>query len=41
MDRAMDRIEHTKKLSDVRAEDYEAIYLIGGHGTMFDSPRRG
>ena len=39
MDRAyMDRLEHTKKVSDVRIEDYDAIYLTGGHGTMFDFP---
>jgi putative intracellular protease/amidase len=39
MDRAyMDRLEHTKKVSDVRVEDYDAIYLTGGHGTMFDFP---
>jgi putative intracellular protease/amidase len=39
MDRAyMDRLENTKKVSDVKLEDYDAIYLTGGHGTMFDFP---
>jgi putative intracellular protease/amidase len=38
-DRAyMDLLENTKKVSDVRLEDYDAIYLTGGHGTMFDFP---
>lgn len=32
----MDRLEDTKKLSDVKLEDYDAIYLTGGHGVMFD-----
>lgn len=40
MDRAfMDRLENTKKVSDVKLEDYDAIYLTGGHGTMFDFPK--
>jgi putative intracellular protease/amidase len=34
--RFMDRLEDTKKLSDVKLEDYDAIYLTGGHGVMFD-----
>lgn len=38
-DRAyMDLLDNTKKVSDVRLEDYDAIYLTGGHGTMFDFP---
>lgn len=32
----MDRLEDTKKLSDVKLEEYDAIYLTGGHGVMFD-----
>ena len=39
MDRAyVDRLEHTKKISDIRVEDYDAIYLTGGHGIMFHFP---
>jgi putative intracellular protease/amidase len=38
-DRAyMDLLDRTKKVADVRPEDYDAIYLTGGHGTMFDFP---
>ncbi|MEL4356928.1 MULTISPECIES: type 1 glutamine amidotransferase domain-containing protein [unclassified Luteococcus] len=32
----MDRLRGTKSVRQVRAEDYDAIYLTGGHGTMFD-----
>lgn len=32
----MDRLNHTLRLSEVRADDYDAIYLAGGHGTMWD-----
>jgi putative intracellular protease/amidase len=36
-DRAfMDLLKDTKKVSDVKLEDYDAIYLTGGHGVMFD-----
>lgn len=36
-DRAfMDALHATKKLSDVESADYDAIYLTGGHGVMFD-----
>ena len=31
-------LEETKKLSDVKAEDYIAIYFGGGHGVMWDFP---
>ena len=34
----MDRLKDTKRLADVRPEDYDAIFLAGGHGTMFDFP---
>lgn len=38
-DRAfMDRLNASLKLSDVRADDYDAIYIAGGHGAMFDLP---
>lgn len=35
---AMQQIENTIKLEDVRADDYAAIFLPGGHGTMWDLP---
>lgn len=31
-------LNHTKKISEVHADDYDAIYLTGGHGVMFDYP---
>jgi putative intracellular protease/amidase len=34
--RFMDLLEDTKKVADINVEDYDAIYLTGGHGTMFD-----
>lgn len=33
---AMVKISNTLKLSEVKASDYQAIYLVGGKGTMFD-----
>jgi putative intracellular protease/amidase len=30
------RIEHTLKISEVKAADYSAIFFVGGHGTMWD-----
>lgn len=36
-DRAwMDRLRGTRSVAEVSAETYDAIYLTGGHGTMFD-----
>lgn len=32
----MATLQDTLAVDDVRAEDYDAIYLAGGHGTMFD-----
>lgn len=38
-DRAfMDLLADTPSLADVAAEDFDAVYLAGGHGTMFDFP---
>ncbi|MEU7004565.1 type 1 glutamine amidotransferase domain-containing protein [Nonomuraea sp. NPDC046570] len=37
----MDLLENTKKISEVNLEDYDAIYLTGGHGVMFDFPQSG
>jgi putative intracellular protease/amidase len=35
---ALRRLEDTLPLSQVQVEDYAAIFLPGGHGTMFDLP---
>lgn len=35
----MNLLEDTKKVSDVNLQDYDAIYLTGGHGVMFDFPQ--
>lgn len=35
----MDLLDNTKRLSEVNLEDYDAIYLTGGHGVMFDFPQ--
>jgi putative intracellular protease/amidase len=35
----MDKLKGTKKLSDVKLDEYDAIYLTGGHGVMFDLPQ--
>jgi putative intracellular protease/amidase len=32
----MDLLQNTKKIADMNIQDYDAIYLTGGHGTMFD-----
>lgn len=32
----VDALEHSMKCADVDASRYDAIYLSGGHGTMFD-----
>ena len=38
-DRAyMDLLENTLSVTDVKLENYDAIYLTGGHGAMFDFP---
>ncbi|CDQ21430.1 Putative intracellular protease/amidase [Halobacillus karajensis] len=31
-------LENTTSIAAVKAEDYDAIFLPGGHGTMFDFP---
>ncbi|WP_026988951.1 type 1 glutamine amidotransferase domain-containing protein [Fodinicurvata sediminis] len=35
---AMKKIDDTKAIGSVKAYDYAAIYLPGGHGTMWDLP---
>jgi putative intracellular protease/amidase len=38
-DRAfMNLLRNTRKVSEVNAADYDAIYMTGGHGVMFDFP---
>lgn len=34
----MDLLQNTKKISDTKSDDYDAIYLTGGHGVMYDFP---
>lgn len=36
---AMKKLQTTRRISDLRAEDYAAIYIVGGKGAMFDLPR--
>lgn len=31
-------LEHTLKLTEMNSSDFDAIFLPGGHGTMFDLP---
>ena len=35
---AQTELAHTKKLADVSAEDYDAVFYPGGHGPMWDMP---
>ena len=35
---AEQRLQNTRTLEDVQAADYDAVFLPGGHGTMFDLP---
>jgi putative intracellular protease/amidase len=32
----MDQLNRTLRVADLSAADYDAIYLAGGHGTMWD-----
>lgn len=34
----MDKLNDTMKVSDTKVSDYDAIYMTGGHGVMFDFP---
>lgn len=36
--KAMDRIHHSLKISAVSSKPYAAVYLPGGHGTLWDLP---
>lgn len=31
-------LEHTKSLSEVSGQQFDCVYLAGGHGTMYDFP---
>lgn len=31
-------LKHTKSLSEVEAQNFDVVYLAGGHGTMYDFP---
>ena len=33
---AQEQFANTKKLADMRAEDFDAIFYVGGHGPMWD-----
>lgn len=35
----MNLLRNTRKVSEVNAADYDAIYMTGGHGVMFDFPK--
>lgn len=35
---AQEKIKNSLKIDDVVAEDYEAVYFVGGKGAMFDFP---
>lgn len=36
---AMDKLAHSLPVADVRADDCAAVFLPGGHGTMWDLPQ--
>lgn len=31
-------LQHTKNLSEVSGQQFDCVYLAGGHGTMYDFP---
>jgi len=35
---ALSLLDHTKATADINAADYDAIYIVGGKGAMFDLP---
>lgn len=35
---AMDQLANTRRIGDLHASDYAAIYVVGGKGAMFDLP---
>ncbi len=36
---AMQQLAETRRIDALRAEDYAAVYVVGGKGSMFDLPR--
>jgi putative intracellular protease/amidase len=34
--RAQDELAHTKKLADMKSQDFDTIFYVGGHGPMWD-----
>jgi putative intracellular protease/amidase len=36
---AWQKMQATKRLTDARVDDYDAVFLAGGHGTMWDFPQ--
>ncbi|WWD22509.1 hypothetical protein CI109_107002 [Kwoniella shandongensis] len=34
--KAQELVKNTKKISEVKADDYDAIFVVGGHGPMID-----
>ncbi|WRT63840.1 uncharacterized protein IL334_000765 [Kwoniella shivajii] len=34
--KAQELVKNTKKITDVKAEDYAAIFVVGGHGPLID-----
>lgn len=36
---AMGKLANTRKIADLQASDYAAVYVVGGKGAMFDLPR--
>ena len=37
-EKAKQGYENTKKLSDIKVDDYAALIYVGGHGPCFDLP---
>lgn len=33
---AIDKVAHTKKIADVKIDDYDAVFYPGGHGPLWD-----
>lgn len=34
----IEKLKNAKKLSEVKAADYDAIFYVGGHGPVIDLP---
>ena len=33
---AQEQLSHTKKLADMKSEDFDTVFYVGGHGPMWD-----